>query len=823
MGAEAGRSTVVNGVFLIDANLEWSPLQRRVDGEYSSNFTGTVGVNITSIYSNVRGTGHSVSYRLETSAQANINISSIIAANTRSLHLILTAGQVQTFRSATVLASVFGPLPVVSIYPYHLWHQDGKRLSNGFIPRYGQEMKGRALAQLLLRSYTQLNLRRVLVIRGETISPELSEFYSEMEMIAGFSVKSLVINSKSFLSRYVLNREYYGSHVVIVDCRLEYFRQFSSVLTSRGLSDHAWIIFLHDFAEVQSSSIISTVARKLQHLDVQLFSFCQTVHGQDGLCTNFSSPASVYYHLFNDTLKAVSVAIITSDFNNSTASCLDVHLPSTNRTISEGDSLVTSLGMHCVDTPYGNLALTTSGKGPNNCVEVARVQFQLLSRDVNMSQWLVASNWTASGLSDFVAGVNKFDRATGREFNGPLTFSGKLRVLYGPEYPPFSYSNATASSYGGVDFDLLYLIADRLGIHEENIEFIPLDVDRYSWSDMVALVGKENSDYDMAIGGITATANRARTSNFSRSYFFTGLSILASRPVSSEINYMWRFFEPFNWTVWLLIVGLVVLSSLLCKWFGMSRRYSDGLWLSSIVIFFMNENRLVTMRNIFGRIYVSTLSFVVLILVSAYTANMATFLTSQRQSIDIGLGGLSSLKRQPVAVGNNTIGYTLLKEQTALRNLIPISVGQAAYLLRNGSAMAFVDDTPFVMGIANKQPLCDLYVLDTEYFPNPFAFAVSDRLFASHGRLIDKIIAHAVIEQFVSTRYALHRKNGASCSNVRGIAIENDEASGRLDSDNLGGVFVITIVAAAVCLAAKIVLLVKQRHKTSRVSVSSSS
>ena len=631
---DAGRSTVVNGVFLTDPSLKWSPLQRRVGDQYSCS------------YSNVNGTGHSVSYRLETHAQAKI--SSIISGNARSLNLILTAGQVQTFR-ATVLSSVFGPLPVVSVYPYHHWYHDGKRLSNGFIPRYGQEMKGRALAQLLLQSYTQLNLRRVLVVRGEIVSPELSEFYSEVkisrvvELNAGFSVNIVVINSKSFLFKYELDRQYHGSDIVIVDCRLEYFQQFSSVLaTSRALSSHAWMVFLHDFLEVQSSSVIATLAQELQHLDVEVFSFCQTVHGQDGLCTNFSSPASVYYHLFNDTLKAVSVAIITSGLDNTNVSCHDDRLPSTNRTmfvLRDGNTSVAYLGMQCVDTPYGNLALTTSGKSPGNCVETSRVQFQLLL-SVNMSQWVVAANWTASRPSDLIAGADEFHRATG---------SRKLKILYAPGYPPFTYSNAT-HNYSGVDFDLLYLIAAKLGIEEENIEFIPLDVKMYSWLDMVTLVGEENSDYyfDMGIGGIAVTAKRARKSNFSRSYFLSGSSILAKRPVSSKINHMWRFFEPFNWTVWLLSLGIVFLSSFLCKWFGMSRRYSDGLWLSTNVVFFMNENRLVATRNLFGRIYVSALSFVVLILVSAYTANMVTFLTSQKQSM--GLAGLSSLNHQPVAV-----------------------------------------------------------------------------------------------------------------------------------------------------------------------------
>lgn len=820
-----GKPTVIQGVFFIDPNLKRSLLFGGVSD--SSTFTSTVIVTgtrpaskLTDHRSRTQGNGSSVSYHLETSSHATM--SSFFAATKKPLHLILTAGKAQMFRSATILASVFGPLPVVSIFPHHLWPHDGKRLSNGLISRHGQERKGRALAQLLRLDYTQrlgLQLRQVLVIHGETVSPELIEFYSEMGS-DGKELKTLFVTSKISSSEYELGRKYYSSQVVIVDCKLEYFISFSSALLPHGLSDHAWIVFLQDFAEIQSSSILATIAREFQHLNVRIFSFCQTVHGQEGRCTDFSSPASVYYHLLNDTLKALSMAIVTSVFNND--SPLDVYLLSSiNRTISVlggKSNVLPSFGMQCVNTPYGNLALTSGGKGPSKCIETGRVQFQLLSHDVNTSQWLVAANWTASGASNFIAGTNKF----GKHFHDPSTFTDKLKVLYGPGYPPFSYSNATGSNYGGVDFDLLYFIAEELGIVKDNIEFTRLNLTKYSWSDMVDLVGQENSSFDMAIGGITATSSRAKISNFSRSYFFSGISILAKKPVSNEINLNWKLFEPFHWTVWILSLTIVLLSSFLFKWFGMTLRYSEGLWLSCIVIFFMNENRLLTMRNIFGRVYVSALSFTVLILVSAYTANLATFLTSQ-QSMTIGIEDLSSLKRQPVAVYGGELSYKFVTGKTALQNLLILGWNNSVLnTLRNGDAVAYISDAPELISIASRQRPCDLYVVDKEYFPNPFAFPVSSRLFASHGHDINDAITRAVIEGFVSSRYDFHTKYGAICNNVRGISTD-EKASGRLNYRNLSGAFFSTLVAAVVCLAAKkVVDLVKQRHRSLKVSSSNS-
>lgn len=608
---------------------------------------------------------------------------------------------------------------------------------------------------------------------------------------------------------------YHGSDVVIVDCTLEYFEAFSSVLAAAAdaLNDRAWIVFMHDFAELQNSSTVSAIADTLQGFNIQLFSFCQTVRGQIGSCMNFSNPASVYYHLLNDTLTAISQAVISSSFDGTALSHQVVHLSTMTRTLSvleEGADLVSHLRMQCVDTVYGKLALTTGEATPHNCVETSRVQFQLLSL-VNIPQWTVAGRWTADGQSELTADIPKFVHTSGQE--DTLTFSGKLRVLFGLRYPPFSYSNTT-HNYSGVDFDLLFMIAEKLGIEEHNIEFTPLGA-HYSWTDMVAMVGKENSQYDMAIGGITATATRGETSNFTRNYLVPGISILAMKPGTSA-NYMWRFFEPFKWTVWILILGMVALSCFVSKWLGLAHDYKDGLWLSSIILFFMNENRLVAMRNLFGRIYITALGLVVLILVSAYTANMATFLTSQGQSTEIQ--GFSSLKRQPVSVDNSSISYSLLQEEIDLRNLVPVSHLNVEWF-RTGRIVAYIGDTPEVIQIASVQPQCDLYVLEDEYFQNPFAFAISDKLVVTHGRQIDDVIADAVARQLVSTWYDIHLQYDSKCDNVRGIGAGDATTSGNLDVDNLGGVFIISAVAAVICLAVRGVLLLKQHSKMSRVAV----
>ncbi|XP_062501670.1 glutamate receptor ionotropic, NMDA 2C-like [Corticium candelabrum] len=618
----------------------------------------------------------------------------------------------------------------------------------------------------------------------------------------------------------MLNEAVHESDVVIVDCRLEYFELFSSILVKSdadALSQHAWIVFMQDFAEIRNSTSISKIASILNHFNIQLFAFCQTVEEHLGNCSNFSSPVSIYYHLFDDLLNIIGNAAITSEFNGSKVSYQPLQLRNRNVTVpilTDGAAFVENLGKQCMNTSYGKLALTAGSATPDDCTETSHVQFQLLSLQ-SKSYGTVVGKWNASRKAQLTARIDSFTHSF--EDKHSTAFTRKLKVLYGNDYPPFTHSNST-HNYSGVDFDLLYLIANKLGIGNNNIEFTEWDITNYSYSDMIATVGSEDSEYDMALGGITVTPNRAQTSNFTRSYLVPGISVLAKRPAMREVNYLWRFLNPFKWTVWLTLLGMVLFSAFASKWFGIVNGYASGLWLSSIILFSMNENRLVTIRNPFGKIYMSALSFLVIIFVSSYTANMATFLTSSQTQPPIE--GLSSLKQQRVAVDFSFHSYVLLKEQTGLRNLVSVKGSQYLTLFAQGDIVAYVSDTPDLIAIALKQSTCDLYVLEKEYFQYPFAFAISDKLFASHGPTINKIIADAVANQLVLTWLDQHLKYGSTCDNVTGLVSDEATRSGKIDVDNLGGVFIITLAAAGLCLLSRGVQILKKQSIRSRVAVS---
>ncbi len=80
-----------------------------------------------------------------------------------------------------------------------------------------------------------------------------------------------------------------------------------------------------------------------------------------------------------------------------------------------------------------------------------------------------------------------------------------LRVGTPGDYAPYSWYDATASSYRGVDIELANALAVQLG---RRVQFVPT-----TWATLVA--DAEAGNFDIAVGGISITPERARVVKFS--------------------------------------------------------------------------------------------------------------------------------------------------------------------------------------------------------------------------------------------------------------------------------------------------------------------
>lgn len=103
----------------------------------------------------------------------------------------------------------------------------------------------------------------------------------------------------------------------------------------------------------------------------------------------------------------------------------------------------------------------------------------------------------------------------GRDMMADIRTRGTLRVAHTNDYRPFSFNDAAGASTG-IDVDLATRLAQELGV--------PLQWVDTTWSMLVADL--QTDRYDIAMSGVSVTAERASAGCFTTPYFRTGKTVL---------------------------------------------------------------------------------------------------------------------------------------------------------------------------------------------------------------------------------------------------------------------------------------------------------
>lgn len=101
---------------------------------------------------------------------------------------------------------------------------------------------------------------------------------------------------------------------------------------------------------------------------------------------------------------------------------------------------------------------------------------------------------------------------------------GVIRVSTDPVYPPQSELNTETGEYEGFDIDVAAAIAERLGVE--------IEWETPSWTAITA--GSWNGRWDMSVGSMTVTKERAEVLDFTPAYYYTPSSIAV--PEGSDIT-----------------------------------------------------------------------------------------------------------------------------------------------------------------------------------------------------------------------------------------------------------------------------------------------
>ncbi|XP_062518445.1 uncharacterized protein LOC134193623 [Corticium candelabrum] len=407
-----------------------------------------------------------------------------------------------------------------------------------------------------------------------------------------------------------------------------------------------------------------------------------------------------------------------------------------------------------------------------------------------------------------------------------------LNVLVPISYPFTDYIDKTTHEscvgrndhsnceFIGVAIELILSVTNRMGL---SVNFT-LWTD--SWNDLVKEVGRKASEYDIAAGSVTLTSLRAQHARFSSSIYDSGLRILILRPEVEEQGFF-EFFKPFSWSVWLLIIITLLSTSgvmlyldpkavntrqeqehshdeeeyplLLSggKWSDRFHLYADAVYFSACTFFAVH--RVDNINKLFSRVYIVVLCFWVLIMVSAYTANMAVFLTHKHATQDIR--NYKDLANVPVGCRSGTSNWDYVNNELSLKMVVDVKDGHhAVKLLKLGQIKAYIADTPHVLGLASTD--CSLVVVGPQEQHQKYAFPMNPSM-AYHSQ-INKAILETVEQEFVMKTF--NRILNNSCPQE-----QQEDDIRPITLDDIGGLFMLAGAMGVTIVFLKVSLLVWRR------------
>ncbi|CAH1794108.1 unnamed protein product, partial [Owenia fusiformis] len=418
--------------------------------------------------------------------------------------------------------------------------------------------------------------------------------------------------------------------------------------------------------------------------------------------------------------------------------------------------------------------------------------------------------------------------------------------------PPFVFKNGT--TFYGYCIDLLDEIAKRAEFdytikEPADKKFGNLQEDE-TWSGMIGELIDRTAD--MAVGPISITSERETVVDFTTPYHeYAGIQILMKKSRVQPDTF--EFTTIFTGNVWALIGGALVVTGVLMTLFDTYSPYSyrnrtRDKKLDASQVFTPKESMWFTMgaftqsggapmpRSFSTRVLVGGLWFFSFILMSAYTANLAAFLTNSRLTTPIkSLADLAAQK---------TIRYSTFADssmQTYFRRMADIeknfyehwknlSIGNEmedekmrskyavweyplgdkfSNMWRNMRETGFVNSTfegikrvreeryaflnegPMVKYLAQKE--CDLEVIGDQFSLKPYGFA-----FQENSPLVENV--NNIILQLQNERFLERRKLHWWSSPDQNKCKRSEDDNTGLTLSKVLGIFIIVVAGIALGL-----------------------
>lgn len=300
--------------------------------------------------------------------------------------------------------------------------------------------------------------------------------------------------------------------------------------------------------------------------------------------------------------------------------------------------------------------------------------------------------------------------------------AGTRLVVGVKEAPPFAILDPATGVWSGLSVELWREVAADLGVAYELRQ-----------SDLQGLLdGVADGSFDVGVGALTVTAERERRMDFSHPFFSSGLGIaVAAKPRGGALAWLRGIVSPRLFKVIGALVLVLAAAGVLVWLFerranreefgrGPLAGIGHAFWWSAVTMTTVGYGDKAP-RTLGGRLVALVWMFASVIMISGFTAAIASSLTVAR--LELPVDGPEDLPRVVVATVPGSTSAAYLDAHDIRRRELP-DLAAALATVAAGDPVAVVYDRPILRYLVRRDYPDRLQVLPQTFDPQSYAFAL---------------------------------------------------------------------------------------------------